>query len=190
MAALRLPRSNDVRQHTCLRRLAPTRDHYRRRMTRSHVGSSPSSSCCSESCSNFGTAHLRRPARCSAWRSTASTRCPAPRCELARPAGAGRSALPVQHTRECPPIGATRPQSGGSDAGDLVAYFSVTLARRDTPRATLAEEARLVDAYLRIHRIRMGSRLAYEIDVPASLARVQIPSMMLLTSSKTQSNTA
>jgi hypothetical protein len=65
--------------------------------------------------------------------------------------------------------------------GDLVEYFSVTLARRDTPRATLAEEARLVDAYLRIHRVRMGSRLAYEIDVPTNLARVQIPSMMLLT---------
>ncbi len=65
--------------------------------------------------------------------------------------------------------------------GDLIAYFSVTLARRDTPQATLAEEARLVDAYLRIHRVRMGSRLAYEIDVPTNLARVNIPSMMLLT---------
>jgi hypothetical protein len=65
--------------------------------------------------------------------------------------------------------------------GDLVEYFSVTLARRDSAQATLGEEARLVDAYLRIHRVRMGSRLAYEIDVPKNLARVPVPSMLLLT---------
>ncbi|HVS24362.1 MAG TPA: histidine kinase [Gammaproteobacteria bacterium] len=65
--------------------------------------------------------------------------------------------------------------------GDLVEYFSVTLAHSDAPQATLGDEARLVDAYLRIHRVRMGARLAYEIDVPTSLASVQIPSMMLLT---------
>jgi sensor histidine kinase YesM len=64
---------------------------------------------------------------------------------------------------------------------DLVEYFSVTLARRDVPHATLGEEARLVDAYLRIHRVRMGSRLAYEIDVPKTLAHVPIPAMLLLT---------
>ncbi|MEO8467316.1 MAG: histidine kinase [Gammaproteobacteria bacterium] len=65
--------------------------------------------------------------------------------------------------------------------GDLIEYFSVTLARRDAPQTTLGEEARLVDAYLRIHRIRMGSRLAYEIDVPKNLAHVPIPAMLLLT---------
>jgi hypothetical protein len=65
--------------------------------------------------------------------------------------------------------------------GDLVEYFSVTLARRDAPQATLEEETRLVDAYLRLHRVRMGSRLAFEIDVPQSLSLVPIPSMLLLT---------
>jgi hypothetical protein len=65
--------------------------------------------------------------------------------------------------------------------GDLVEYFSVTLARRDAAQATLGEEAKLVDAYLRIHRVRMGSRLAYEIDVPKNLAGVPVPSMLLLT---------
>ena len=65
--------------------------------------------------------------------------------------------------------------------GDLVEYFSVTLARRDAPQATLGEETRLVDAYLRIHRVRMGSRLAYEIDVPNALTHVPIPTMLLLT---------
>jgi len=72
-------------------------------------------------------------------------------------------------------------KAAGAMLGDLVEYFSVTLARRDAPQTTLGEETRLVDAYLRIHRVRMGTRLAYEIDVPTSLARVQIPSMLLLT---------
>jgi len=65
--------------------------------------------------------------------------------------------------------------------GDLVQYFSVTLSRRDDPRSTLGDEARLVDAYLRIHRIRMGARLAYAIDVPEEFASAHVPSMMLLT---------
>jgi sensor histidine kinase YesM len=72
-------------------------------------------------------------------------------------------------------------QAAAAMLGDLVEYFSVTLARRDAPQATLEEEARLVDSYLRIHRVRMGTRLAYEIDVPKSLARVRVPSMILLT---------
>jgi hypothetical protein len=64
---------------------------------------------------------------------------------------------------------------------DLVEYFSVTLARRETPQSTLGEETRLVDAYLRLHRVRMGTRLAFEIDVPTNLSGVPIPSMLLLT---------
>jgi LytS/YehU family sensor histidine kinase len=65
--------------------------------------------------------------------------------------------------------------------GDLVEYFSATLARRDAAHATLGEETRLVDAYLRLHRVRMGPRLAYEIDVPPNLSLLPIPSMLLLT---------
>ena len=65
--------------------------------------------------------------------------------------------------------------------GDLVQYFSVTLSHHDDPRSTLGEEARLVDAYLRIHSIRMGARLAYAIEVPEELAPAHVPSMMLLT---------
>ena len=64
--------------------------------------------------------------------------------------------------------------------GDLIDYFSITLARRgDT--ATLGDEIDLVDAYLRIHRIRMGERLAYRVDVPAELRRADLPPMVVLT---------
>lgn len=65
--------------------------------------------------------------------------------------------------------------------GDLVHYFSVTLTHRDAPHCRLGDEARLVDAYLRIHRVRMGTRLQYEVDVPEALSNQPVPSMMLLT---------
>jgi signal transduction histidine kinase len=65
--------------------------------------------------------------------------------------------------------------------GDLAHYFSITLAQRDEPLRSLGDESRLVDAYLRIHRVRMGTRLAYAIEVPQELAWVPVPSMMLLT---------
>lgn len=65
--------------------------------------------------------------------------------------------------------------------GDLTRYFSVTLARHDEPLSKLGDEARLIDAYLRIHRMRMGTRLAYAIEVPDDLADTEVPAMMLLT---------
>jgi sensor histidine kinase YesM len=72
-------------------------------------------------------------------------------------------------------------REAASMLGDLVEYFSVTLSRRDDPWSTLGDEARLVDAYLRIHRIRMGARLAYAIEVPEDLGPAHVPSMILLT---------
>ena len=48
-------------------------------------------------------------------------------------------------------------------------------------QAALAEELELVDAYLGIHKIRMGERLSFELSAPASLVGVRIPTMILLT---------
>jgi signal transduction histidine kinase len=64
---------------------------------------------------------------------------------------------------------------------DLIGYFSSSLAHQGATTTTLGEEARLIESYLRIHRIRMGERLAYELDVPPELASSPVPSMMLLT---------
>jgi hypothetical protein len=72
-------------------------------------------------------------------------------------------------------------REAGAMLGDLVRYFSVTLARGDDPRTTLGDEVRLVDAYLRIHHVRMGRRLTYAIDVPEEFAAVPVPSMTVLT---------
>ena len=40
---------------------------------------------------------------------------------------------------------------------------------------------RLIEAYLRIHQIRMGTRLSYELLVPEELGEQRIPTMILLT---------
>jgi len=45
----------------------------------------------------------------------------------------------------------------------------------------LAEELQLIDAYLRLHQIRMGSRLSYELLIPQALHDQRIPTMILLT---------
>jgi signal transduction histidine kinase len=63
----------------------------------------------------------------------------------------------------------------------LMGYLSGALPKLREEKASLREELQLVDAYLRIHQIRMGARLSYEILVPDELAGERIPIMALLT---------
>ncbi|MGH9641437.1 MAG: sensor histidine kinase [Terriglobales bacterium] len=63
----------------------------------------------------------------------------------------------------------------------LMRYLSEALPKLRQNETTLAEEAQLLDAYLRIHQIRMGARLSYQLRVPHDLSQVRIPTMMLLT---------
>jgi two-component sensor histidine kinase len=63
----------------------------------------------------------------------------------------------------------------------LMRYLSEALPRLRQEETSLAEELQLVDAYLRIHQIRMGTRLSYELLVPDILGAERIPTMMLLT---------
>jgi len=46
---------------------------------------------------------------------------------------------------------------------------------------TIGREAALIESFLNIQRIRMGSRLTFEIDVPEALRDTRIPPLMLLT---------
>ena len=71
-------------------------------------------------------------------------------------------------------------RAAASMLGDLIGYFSVTLARCGDA-ATLGGEIDLVEAYLRIHRIRMGERLAYRFDVSNDLRGARLPPMIVLT---------
>jgi len=64
---------------------------------------------------------------------------------------------------------------------NLLRYFSAALPNLRRDEAPLAEEMRLIDAYLGIYRVRMGARLGYEVELPKNLADVCVPTLMLLT---------
>ena len=63
----------------------------------------------------------------------------------------------------------------------LTRYLSEALPRLRLDEATIADEFQLVEAYLRIHQVRMGARLSYELSVPEGLGSQRIPTMILLT---------
>jgi len=54
---------------------------------------------------------------------------------------------------------------------------SLSAARKD--RNTLAEEFALLRDYLELLSIRMGTRLAFRLDLPRELAQIQVPPMLL-----------
>ncbi|WP_457419545.1 sensor histidine kinase [Roseateles sp. P5_E7] len=47
--------------------------------------------------------------------------------------------------------------------------------------STLGREFELTDAYLQIARLRMGGRLAVDVDLPAALAAVEFPPLVVQT---------
>ncbi|WP_374354310.1 sensor histidine kinase [Chitinimonas sp.] len=65
--------------------------------------------------------------------------------------------------------------------GDLIQFLRASLAQMRAEQVTLAEDFRLVDAYLKVMQVRLGARLRYELHLPAQLAGNLVPSMVLLT---------
>ena len=65
--------------------------------------------------------------------------------------------------------------------GHLIHYLRSSLPRTDDALSTLGEELERTLAYLEILKIRMGSRLSLQIEVPDALKPVPMPSMMLQT---------
>jgi LytS/YehU family sensor histidine kinase len=64
---------------------------------------------------------------------------------------------------------------------NLLRYLSEALPKLRRDESSLGEELQLIDAYLRIHQVRMGERLSYEFSVPQALQAERIPTMVLLT---------
>jgi two-component sensor histidine kinase len=64
---------------------------------------------------------------------------------------------------------------------DLADYLRGALPDMREPRSTLRRELALSRAYLRVLQVRMGDRLAVEIDVPHQLEPLSVPPMMLAT---------
>ena len=63
----------------------------------------------------------------------------------------------------------------------LSRYLTASLPILRENRSTLGRELALTVAYLNVQKIRMGSRLAVDVDVPSTLHAVEIPPMMLAT---------
>jgi len=71
--------------------------------------------------------------------------------------------------------------AGHAMLADLMRYLESALPRLREDSSTLAREVELVRAFLAVHQVRMGSRLAVCIDVPERLGPCVVPPMMLLT---------
>jgi sensor histidine kinase YesM len=75
----------------------------------------------------------------------------------------------------------TERATGEAMLDSLMRYLEVALPQMRADASTLGREADLATSYLDIQRIRMGRRLAYEIDIPPPLRDASLPPMMLLT---------
>ena len=75
----------------------------------------------------------------------------------------------------------TEPAAARHMLGDLSRYLQQALPSLREPQTTLQREASLVQAYLAVHRVRMGPRLQSTLDIPPALQASLLPPMLLLT---------
>jgi sensor histidine kinase YesM len=73
------------------------------------------------------------------------------------------------------------PETGRRMLDRLVDYLHAALPQVRQATTTLEQELRLAQAYLDIQQLRIGGRLAFSIDVPEDIARLNFPPLMLLT---------
>jgi signal transduction histidine kinase len=75
----------------------------------------------------------------------------------------------------------TSPEVAQAMLESLMRYLGAALEHLRAGTTNLADELSLVEAYLAIHRRRMGDRLGFAIDVPDALRAAPLPPLMLLT---------
>ncbi|MEN3364843.1 MAG: hypothetical protein V7606_2117 [Burkholderiales bacterium] len=61
----------------------------------------------------------------------------------------------------------------------LILYLRATLSSSRSEKTTLAQEFSLMEAYLGLMSVRMGSRLSYALDLPDTLRSAPVPPMLL-----------
>ena len=71
--------------------------------------------------------------------------------------------------------------SGRAMLRHLSRYLTASLPGMREPRPTLARELALALAYLNVQKIRMESRLTFDVEVPKALEAAIVPPMMLAT---------
>ena len=75
----------------------------------------------------------------------------------------------------------TDPPVGQAMLQHLSSYLGAALPQMREAKSTLGRELALTIAYLNVQKIRMGTRLTFDVDVPESLKACEVPPMMLLT---------
>lgn len=73
----------------------------------------------------------------------------------------------------------TDPPRATQMTGHLISYLRNALPKMRESTSTVGQEIELVRAYLNILQMRMGKRLAFEIDVPPELVDAPFPPLML-----------
>ncbi|HEX4334256.1 MAG TPA: histidine kinase [Usitatibacter sp.] len=73
----------------------------------------------------------------------------------------------------------TDPPRATAMTGHLISYLRNALPKMRESSSTVGQEIELVRAYLNILQMRMGKRLAFEIDVPPELMDAPFPPLML-----------
>jgi len=71
------------------------------------------------------------------------------------------------------------PSKANEMTGHLIQYLRNALPKMRESVSTVGQEVELVRAYLSILQMRMGERLAFDIDVPEALAALPFPPLML-----------
>ena len=71
------------------------------------------------------------------------------------------------------------PAQANQMTGHLIQYLRSSLPKMRENTSTIGQELELVRAYLNILKMRMGDRLAFDIDCPADLNGISFPPMML-----------
>jgi len=74
----------------------------------------------------------------------------------------------------------TDPPQAGRLLGHLIGYLRAALPQLRAASTTLGKEAELARAYLNILQMRIGPRLAFDIDVPAELRDHPLPPNLLI----------
>ena len=64
---------------------------------------------------------------------------------------------------------------------NLIAFLRASMEEMRSEQVSLAEEFRLVEAYLKVMQARLGSRLRYTLQLPESLCAARVPGMVVLT---------
>ncbi|MDQ2821753.1 MAG: histidine kinase [Pseudomonadota bacterium] len=64
---------------------------------------------------------------------------------------------------------------------NLIAFLRASLDEMRSDTVSLMDDFSLIDAYLRVMHVRLGTRLRFTLTLPAELAQLHLPSMLLLT---------